>query len=198
MTQGCQAFLRQYRPHEKEQKMQTLLNVVRAFLTENGYRPERKGHSLWARIRGDHGLWQLNVMFNEDDRWLICYSQVPFAIPEPMRKRAVLLLAHLNVNLILGNFELDFADGEVCFKTSMRVTDDALTEAMARDLLYCNFSTFDRYLPSFMALVFGRRSVKQAVALTAETPEEPAEEAPQQLQLPPAGGSEAPEYGSSP
>ena len=177
--------------------MQTLMNVVRAFLTENGYRPERRGHSLWATIRGDHGLWKLHVMFNEDDRWLICRSQVPFAIPEPMRNKAALLVAHINDKMILGNFELDFSDGEVCFKTSMRFTDDELTEAMAKDLMYCNFSTFDCYLPSFMALVFGGRSVRQAVALTAQKPEDPALETPELPQLPPAEGSDAQENGPS-
>ena len=91
------------------------------------------------------------------------------------------------------HFDLDFADGEVCFKTSMRFTEDELTPAMAKDLLFCNFSIFDRYLPSFMALVFGRRSVGQAVALTGGT----ADPSPQDAlpQLPPAGGSDAQDKG---
>ena len=51
--------------------MQTLMNVVRAFLIESGRRPERRGPNLRATIRGDNGIWNLLVAINEDSAYLL-------------------------------------------------------------------------------------------------------------------------------
>ena len=175
--------------------MQTLMSVVRGFLTEKGYHIERNGHSVRVTIRGENGLWYHHVAVNEDDRWLVCQSRlpvdVPVGVPPEMRKRAALLITHLNYNLILGGFEMDMTDGEVAFKTSARFTDDELTPAMVEDLLYCNFSTFDRCLPGFMALIHGQRSIRACLKMAREPSKEPPEkEAAQQPQLPPGEDAE--------
>lgn len=148
--------------------MQTLLSVVRRHLTEQGYRPEKRSQGLRASIQGCHGMWYLSVQTNEDDRWLICRSILPTLVPAELRRQVGEFITRTNYGLILGGYEMDMDDGEVAYKTSIRLAEDELTDGMVKELLLANFSTFDRVLPGFLAIVFGRRSVRHAMKASGQ------------------------------
>ncbi|MCB0065194.1 MAG: hypothetical protein KDE19_23885 [Caldilineaceae bacterium] len=48
--------------------------------------------------------------------------------------------------MMIGNFEFDYTDGEICYKTSIDVEDDRLTTALIKCLVYTNVM-MDKYLP---------------------------------------------------
>ena len=164
--------------------MESLKSVVRTFLVKHDFTVERHGEDLCTTVRGYNGVWYVQIASNEDDRWIMCRSRLPFRIPRALRRKAVLLVNDLNDPLILGNFELARKSGHVAFKTSMRLTDDLLAPKMAEDLLHSNFVTFDRSLPGFMTLIHGRRSVRDAVRAACRDLPEP-EETSTLPQLPP-------------
>ena len=64
MTHSCQASSDNIHGMKRSKNMQTLMNVVRAFLTENGHRPERRGPNLRTPIRGENGVWYFHVLVN--------------------------------------------------------------------------------------------------------------------------------------
>ena len=54
--------------------------------------------------------------------------------------------------MYIGNFEIDYKDGTVRFKTSIDVEGGTLTKTMIKNLLYMNVYTFDKYLPGLKAV----------------------------------------------
>lgn len=103
------------------------------------------------------------VTFEADDEFAF-YSVLPFEIPVEQRVTVAELVTRANSGLRLGNFELDFNDGELRYKTSVDVEGDSLSEAMARSLIYANISVTKTYLPAVTAVVESKVSPADAIA----------------------------------
>ena len=73
-------------------------------------------------------------------------------------------ITRANYGMIVGNFELDFSDGEVRYKTSVDVEGSEVTHALVKGLVYANVLTMDRYLKGIMAVAFGGVDAESAVA----------------------------------
>ena len=87
---------------------------------------------------------------------LLIYTVCPTNVPENQRLRVSEFITRVNRGLILGNFELDFEDGELRYKSSY-VFDDTLpnSEEIFLRNLYATFNAMDKYLPGVFAVVFG-------------------------------------------
>ncbi len=72
-------------------------------------------------------------------------------------------LTRANYGLRIGNFEMDFSDGEVRYKTSIDVKGGNLTPSMVKVIVYANLHTMDRYLPGIMEVIFTEHSPKQVI-----------------------------------
>lgn len=113
---------------------------------------------------GKSGSWTSIADVKEDRGILIFYSIASFKVPEDKRSAVAEFLTRANYNMILGNFEFDFSDGEVRFKTSISVGEDGtLTADLIRPVVVTNFGTMDRYLPGVMAVTYGNRTPADAV-----------------------------------
>ena len=64
-------------------------------------------------------------------------------------------LTRANYALPLGNFEMDFEDGEVRFKNSIDFEGETLTDALIHNTLYPATSVATRYFPGLLRVVFG-------------------------------------------
>jgi hypothetical protein len=64
---------------------------------------------------------------------------------------------------VLGNFELDFDNGEICYKTSIDITDDRFNFALIQQLVYTNITIMDQYLPGIQAVLSGKVSPVEAI-----------------------------------
>jgi len=145
--------------------MKTLISVVHEHLRDIGFFFTRQPSRCQVPILGDSGRWTLEIITNEDDRWIICRSLLPCTVPARLRRKAVLYVTGCNYRLIFGGFEMGLRNGVVAFKTTLRLSEDELTASMVADLLGCNCAQFDQYLPGFMALLHGRRSLRYCLRL---------------------------------
>ena len=66
--------------------------------------------------------------------------------------------------MVIGNFELDFSDGEIRYKTSLDVEGDRLSNALIKQTVYLNVLTMDKYLPALVAVINNELSVDNAIA----------------------------------
>ena len=80
-----------------------------------------------------------------------------------LRGLAAEYLTRANYGLSIGNFEMDFEDGEVRYKTSIDVEGGELTQGMIKNLVYSNCATTDRYLHGLMKVVYGNADPASAV-----------------------------------
>ena len=134
----------------------SLMNVVQGFLTQDewNFRQLEDRPVLQMGFRGKNGNWQCYAQVKEEQQRFIFYSVCETNIPEAKRVLAAEFLTRANYGLIVGNFELDFSDGEVRYKTSVDVEGGELTADMVKSLVYVNVLTFDRYLPGLMSVIY--------------------------------------------
>lgn len=127
----------------------------------------------WTAVRtgfkGDNGEWSCYAQAREEQAQCLFYSICPINVPEEKRPAMAELLTRANYGLFIGNFELDFSDGEVRYKTSVDVEGDSLSTALVRNLVYANVLTMDRYLPAVMSVIYSDTPPAQAIAQVEDT-----------------------------
>ncbi len=131
-----------------------LLGVVRRMLEADGWPFHRlPDHTVLSTSVSADGLdWSCFARTLEEDEQFAFYSVLPVEVPAERRAAVCELITRANFGLVIGNFELDLADGELRFKTSIDVEGDRLTEALVRTLVYANVAVTRRYLPAVMGV----------------------------------------------
>lgn len=118
-----------------------------------------------VHILGENGAWACFVVARETEGRCTVYSQAPWETPEEHRRDMAEVVTRINFGLPLGNFEMDFSDGEIRFKTSVDVSGDRLSGEIFDGLFEPNVATMDHYLPALEAVRDGRLAPRAAVEL---------------------------------
>ena len=106
---------------------------------------------------------------DEEKYWLIFYSYMPVNAPPDKMATVAEFLSRANRGMRIGNFELDFDDGEIRYKTSLDVEGGELTNKMIDNLLRANLHTMDRYFTGLMELIYGEKAASEIIK-RIETP----------------------------
>ncbi len=104
---------------------------------------------------GANGVWVCYLHARERDAQLIVYSVMTEDVPAERRPAVAEFLTRVNYAMTIGNFEMDYDDGEVRYKTSVDVEGDRLSMAMVQQLFALNVATMDLFLPGIEAVVRG-------------------------------------------
>lgn len=116
-----------------------------------------------TRFHGDHGQWECQLHLREEQRQLVFYSLCPVTVPAERRTALAEFITRANYGLVMGNLELDMADGEIRYKTSRDLGSDALAECLP-PLLYANVMSLDYHLPGIKLVMDGSVSPAEASA----------------------------------
>jgi hypothetical protein len=63
--------------------------------------------------------------------------------------------ARVNYGLVIGNFEMDWEDGEIRFKTSLDFMGEPFSENLLNQLFNDNLRTMNLYLPGLEKVLDG-------------------------------------------
>ena len=150
--------------------MSALFDTMVAFFKEEGWSATQiEGNTvLQLPISSEEGEWLCFAQAREQEEQFAFYSRAPLTAPETRRAAVAEFLTRANYGLVLGNFEMDWSDGEIRFKTSIDVEGDRLTPALLRPLVYANVQTMGKYLPGIEAVALGRQSPREAIAQIEE------------------------------
>jgi hypothetical protein len=107
----------------------------------------------------------------EDKHWLTFYSYLPVNAPGEKIIEVAEFIARANRGMRIGNFELDYDDGEIRYKTGVDIEGGELTHKMIDNLLRANLSTMNRYFTGLMELIYGGRSPEDVIQ-EIESPDE--------------------------
>jgi hypothetical protein len=130
--------------------------MIRFFTEDDWSFTKLQGEPLLQMgFQGNNGEWTCYAKAREDQQQFVFYSLCPVVAPEPQRSPIAEFLTRANYGMILGNFELDWDDGEIRYKTSIDVTDSTLTSALIKSIVYTNVLTMDQYLPGIQAVIDG-------------------------------------------
>lgn len=105
--------------------------------------------------KGKHDQWRCYAKWRDQKQQLIFYSIAPVTVPPERRHDVAIYETRVNYGLVLGNFELDLADGEIRYKTSIDVTETELTPILIRQVVLANVAMMDKYLPSLNKVIQG-------------------------------------------
>jgi hypothetical protein len=126
---------------------------------------------LQMAFQGENGKWTCYAKARVEQEQFVFYSVCPVNAPENKRLAVAEFLTRANSGMIIGNFELDFADGEIRYKTSIDVDGDTLSSALIKRLVYANVTMMDEYLPGIMSVIYGEVEPKDAIAQIENQPE---------------------------
>jgi hypothetical protein len=120
------------------------------------------------QMTGKNGSWSFMAHCDDEADRFAAYSRAPIQVPAPKRAAVAEYLTRANWGLKIGNFEMDYSDGEVRYKTAMDTDGTCLNDELLGSMVFVNCAMMDRYLPGLMAVVFGdaipEEAVKQAEA----------------------------------
>jgi hypothetical protein len=112
---------------------------------------------------GKNGKWVCYAQAREQQQQFVFYSVIPVNVPDERRTFVAEFITRANYGMIIGNFEMDYDDGEVRYKTSIDVEGAALTPPLIRQMVYANVLITDRYLPGMMSVIYGGKTALEAI-----------------------------------
>lgn len=86
---------------------------------------------------------------------VLIYTHCPTIVPFNQRLRISEFITRANHNLIIGNFEMDFEDGELRYKATYFYEEVFnYSEEIFLKNLFTTFHLMDRYLPGIMSVIY--------------------------------------------
>lgn len=141
------------------------LMTLERYLEADGWNPRRlEGRDVFAMsYRGEAGTFHCYAQLRVEAEQLICYAVAPIRVPEDRRPAAAEFVTRANYGMYIGNFELDYADGEVRCKCSLDFEDEPLTENLIRNTIYPTVRLLDTYLPGLIRVAYAGADPLEAV-----------------------------------
>jgi hypothetical protein len=112
---------------------------------------------------GKNGDLRCYAIVRVDLEEFLFYAVAPVKVPEEVRMAVAEYLTRANYGLRIGNFELDYSDGEVRYKSSLDFEGQTLTSDLIRNAIYPAVHTMDRYLPGLLRVSFGGATPHEAI-----------------------------------
>jgi hypothetical protein len=120
---------------------------------------------------GENGHWPCYAQARDAQQQIVVYSICPLRVSEEKRPTMAEFITRANYGLVIGNFEMDYEDGELRYKTSLDFEDAEVTTELLRHIVYANVTTLDRYLPGILAVLAGGQTPEAAVLAIDEAKE---------------------------
>lgn len=153
---GTSALEEANRQLEEQELHSYLLDAAISFFSDQEWEYSQKEKDLLTLQVLTENNGPLNCIFrvSETLKQAYFYSYIFPSVPEGKRATLAEYLTRANYNLKVGNFEMDFADGEIRYKTSIDVNGGILTTTMVKHLVLINISTAERYIPGIMKAIY--------------------------------------------
>lgn len=135
------------------------------YLEADGWfpRPVDGQHAFRAYYKGRNGELRCYAQIRVDVQQFLFYATATIKVPEEARPGVAEFITRANYGMRIGNFELDYADGEVRYKSSLDFEDEPLSDRLIRNTIYPAVQTLDSYLPGLMKVAFGSLTPFEAI-----------------------------------
>ncbi len=139
--------------------------MLSGYLDDDEWFPRRiEGKYAYSMsYSGKNGDLRCYAIVRVDLEEFLFYAVAPVKVPEEVRVAVSEYLTRANYGLRIGNFELDYSDGEVRYKSSLDFEGQSLTSELIRNAIYPAVHTMDRYLPGLLRVSFGGATPHEAI-----------------------------------
>jgi hypothetical protein len=136
--------------------MSTMLDLAESYFTRCTWRHSRvagRQDLIELVFENPRARWKSYAKASGDDRTFLFYSICAVNVPEERRPAVAEFITRVNFGLVSGNFEMDWADGEVRFKTGIELTGIPPTTELVTALVQPNLTAVIRYLPGLLKVI---------------------------------------------
>ncbi len=135
------------------------------FLKDDGWYPQQLDEKTIHRVyfAGKNGELRCYAQIRVDLEQFLFYVIAPVKTPEPMYAHVAEYITRANYGLRIGNFEMDYSDGEVRYKSSFDFEGQPLTPALIKNAMYPAVHTMDLYLPGLLGVMYGNKTPAEAI-----------------------------------
>ena len=143
-------------------------DTLTTFLESDGWYPQQVEDKTVHRVyfAGENGELRCYAQIRTDLEQFLFYVIAPVKAPEEMRPAIAEYIPRANYGLRMGNFEMDYSDGEVRYKSSFDFESESLTETLIKNTIYPAVQTMDFYLPGLLGVMYGNKTPVEAIADT--------------------------------
>ncbi|HLJ56832.1 MAG TPA: YbjN domain-containing protein [Chthonomonadaceae bacterium] len=143
-----------------------LYAAMRRFFEEEQWKfHEIEGQSaVRLGCTGENGDWTCVAQIKENPGRFLFYSVLAVRAPAAERSAVAEFIARANYGMVLGNFELDYTDGEIRYKTSAYLEELLPSRELFHTLVYTNLLMTDKYLPGIMSVIYAGMTPDLAMA----------------------------------
>ncbi len=140
-------------------------DLLSSYLDDDEWFPRRiEGKYAYSMsYSGKNGDLRCYAIVRVDLEEFLFYAVAPVKVPEEVRMAVAEYLTRANYGLRIGNFELDYSDGEVRYKSSLDFEGQSLSPDLIRNAIYPAVHTMDRYLPGLLRVSFGGATPHEAI-----------------------------------
>lgn len=103
------------------------------------------------RVMAQHAAYDCSAW--EHGNTLAFYVVLPEHVPAERRPAVAELITRFNHQILFGNFEMDYGDGEVRFRTSVDVGNGPLPASEIGPLVQVGLRTMDQHLRAFQLVL---------------------------------------------
>jgi hypothetical protein len=112
----------------------------------------------------ENGNYDCYIDLRTEENQVLMYTISTTKIPINQRVRIAEYIARANYNLIIGNFELNFEDGKIRYKTSYLYDPNfPNSEEVFLKNMSASFFTMDKYISGIMSIIYANVSPESAV-----------------------------------
>ncbi len=153
-------------PADENNNSQQAFVTLGQFLEDDGWHPRQLEERTIYRMgfAGQNAQMVCYAQVLVDLEVFLFYALAPFKVPEDARMAVAEFITRANYGMRIGNFELDFRDGEVRYKSSLDFEGATLTPALIQHAIYPAALMMDRYMPGLMGVAHGGKSPVEAIA----------------------------------
>lgn len=140
--------------------------TLEEFLIADEWHPQRLEDKYIFRVgfSGKNGDFACYAQIRINLEQFLFYAMVPVKASDDKRGAVAEFIARANYGLRIGNFEMDFTDGEIRYKSSLDFEGQELTPGLIKNAIYPAVNTCDRYLPGLMQIIYAEIDPEQAIA----------------------------------
>lgn len=142
--------------------MKSIKAKIVEYLKEDGWNFEEPDEKVVRTgVKGENCNYHLFFICEEERNQMVLIGFQETAIPEQYRSKAAELLTRANLGLMVGNFVMDFADGDYRFRIGINLEDGKLSSAMIRNFIAITYKMLDDMYPCVMKLIYGETDVDE-------------------------------------
>ena len=144
-----------------------VMTTLIRYLQQEGWTFLRRDHVVLSHLTGHHGSYRLMVDVRQehdpDQRLVLVYVTAPVKVVPEQRLAVVEYTTRANWAVVVGNFEMDLADGEIRYKGCLEYADGDVTASMLARLIHRCAGTMDQYFRGLMRILYGNVDAVAAI-----------------------------------